>query len=103
MYAFTQDLPITTDIYARIIERLGTSPPDGCILHAVIRIDGGLRYIDIWESREECDRFLEERVHPILQAAFSAAGAALPRAEPERTELEVIDLMVFPPAQVAVV
>ena len=50
MYAFTQDLPITTDVYARIMQGVGTAPPDGCILHAVIRIDGGLRYIDIWES-----------------------------------------------------
>ena len=64
MYAFTQDLPITTDVYARIMQGVGMAPANGCILHAVIRIDGGLRYIDIWESREACDRFLEERVHP---------------------------------------
>ena len=76
------------------------APANGCILHAVIRIDGGLRYIDIWEFREACDRFLEERVHPVLQAAFIAAGAALPQ-EPDRTEVELIDLNVFPPAPVA--
>jgi hypothetical protein len=102
MYAFTQDLPITTDVYERIMKGVGTAPADGCILHAVIRIDGGLRYIDVWESREACDRFLEERVHPILQAAFSAAGAALP-GEPDRIEVELVDLNVFPPAPVAVV
>ena len=102
MYAFTQDLPITTDVYAQIMKGVGTAPADGCILHAVVRIDGGLRYIDIWESREACDRFLEERVHPILQAAFSAAGAT-PPGEPHRAEMELIDLLVFPPAPVAVV
>ncbi|MGA8636128.1 MAG: hypothetical protein WB805_14950 [Candidatus Dormiibacterota bacterium] len=102
MYAFTQDLPITADVYARIMKGVGTAPPDGCVLHAVIRIDGGLRYIDIWDSQAACDRFLEERVHPILQAAFSAAGAALPQ-EPDRTEMELIDLNVFPPTPVAVV
>jgi hypothetical protein len=95
MYAFTQDLPITTDVYAKITEGVGTAPPAGCILHAVVRIDGGLRYIDIWESREACDRFLEERVHPVLQAAFSAAGATLPN-EPGRNEVELVDLNVFP-------
>jgi hypothetical protein len=95
MYAFTQDLPITTDVYARIMEGVGTAPPAGCIVHAVARIDGGLRYIDIWESREACDRFLEERVHPILQAAFSAAGATLPQ-QPDRVEMELIDVHVFP-------
>jgi hypothetical protein len=102
MYAFTQDLPITTDVYARIMKGLGSAPIDGCILHAVTRIDGGLRYFDVWESRAACDRFLEERVHPILQAAFSAAGAALPQ-EPDRTEVELIDFHAFPPAPVAAV
>jgi hypothetical protein len=95
MYAFTQDLPITTDVYGRILEGIGAAPPLGCIVHAVLKIDGGLRYIDIWESREACDRFLEERVHPVLQAAFDAAGATLP-PEPARNEFELVDLNVFP-------
>jgi hypothetical protein len=101
MYAFTQDLPITTDVYARIMKGIGTAPAAGCLLHAVVRIDGGLRYIDVWESREACDLFLEERVHPVLQAAFSAAGATLPQ-EPARNEVELIDLIVFPPTPVEV-
>lgn len=95
MYAFTQDLPITTDVYARIMEGVGPAPAAGCVVHAVVRIDGGLRYIDIWESREACDLFLEERVHPVLQAAFSAAGATLP-PEPSRNEMELVDVNVFP-------
>jgi hypothetical protein len=94
MYAFTQDLPITTDVYARIMEGVGAEPPAGCLVHAVVRIDGGLRYIDIWESRAACDLFLEERVHPVLQAAFSAAGATLP-PEPVRDELELVDCNLF--------
>jgi hypothetical protein len=94
MYAFTQDLPITTDVYERIMEGVGPVPPAGCVVHAVVRIDGGLRYIDIWESREACDLFLEERVHPVLQAAFGGAGAALP-AEPARNDMELVDVNVF--------
>jgi hypothetical protein len=99
MYAFTQDLPITTDVYARIMEAVGTEPPAGCLMHAVVRIDGGLRYIDIWESREACDLFLKERVDPVLHAAFSAAGATLP-AEPVRDELELVDCNLFPRTRV---
>jgi hypothetical protein len=102
MYAFTQDLPISTDVYARIMEGVGTEPAAGCLLHAVVRLEGGLRYIDIWESREACDLFLEERVHPVLQAAFGAAGATMP-PEPARDEIEIVDLKMFPrtPAEVA--
>ena len=94
MYAFTQDLPITTDVYDRIMQSIGSEPPAGCVVHAVVRIDGGLRYIDIWESREACDLFLEERVHPVLQAAFSAAGASLP-GEPVRNHMDLVDVNVF--------
>jgi hypothetical protein len=103
MYAFTQDLPITTDVYDRIMEGIGTVPPSGCIVHAVLKIEGGLRYVDIWESREACNRFLAERVHPVLQAAFSAAGATLPQQEPARSEFDVVDVKVSPrtPAEVA--
>jgi hypothetical protein len=54
-----------------------------------------LRYIDIWESREACDLFLEERVHPVLQAAFSAAGATLP-PEPVRAEMDLFEVDVYP-------
>ena len=101
MYAFTQDLPITTDVYARIMEGIGTVPPSGCIVHAVLKIDGGLRYVDIWESREACDRFLDERVHPVLQAAFTASGATLP-PEPARNEFDLVDLNVQAPTQVEI-
>ena len=101
MYGFTQDLPITTDVYARIMEGIGPEPAAGCVMHAVVRIDGGLRYIDIWESREACDLFLEQRVHPVLKAAFDAGGATLP-PEPARDELDLVDVTVFPPAPVGV-
>jgi hypothetical protein len=39
--------------------------------------------------------FLEQRVHPVLQAAFNAAGATLP-PEPARNEMELVDVNVFP-------
>jgi hypothetical protein len=95
MYAFTQDLPITTDVYARIKEGLGSEPPAGCLVHAVARIEGGLRYIDVWESKAACDLFLEQRVHPLLHSAFAASGAAVP-PEPVRHELDLVDINVFP-------
>ena len=102
MYAFTQDLPITTDIYARIIEGVGPEPAVGCVMHAVVQLEGGLRYIDIWESREACDLFLEERVHPVLRAAFDAAGATMP-GEPTRVEMDLLAVNVYPvtPAEAA--
>lgn len=90
MYAFTQDLPITAEIWSAIKEGIGPAPIPGLVIHAVTRQAAGLRYIDVWESKESCDRFLAERVHPVLRAAF--AGAPLP-PEPPRDELELVDVM----------
>jgi hypothetical protein len=67
-YALTQDVPIDAAFYERIVDGLGDTPPKGLITHiALERLEGGLRYIDLWESKEDCDRFGEERLHPVVQ------------------------------------
>lgn len=93
MYGFTQDLPISPDMWFRLKAAIGDAPADGLILHAVIRHGDGVRYFDLWESREACDRFLDERVHPVLRSVFAAAGAELP-PEPDRMEFEVVDVNI---------
>lgn len=90
-YAFTQDVPIDAAFYKRIADGLGDDPPKGLICHiAVERPEGGLRYIDVWESEEDCDRFGEERLHPVVHPLLGEVfGDQLP-PEPERTLLSVI-------------
>jgi len=90
-YAFIQDVPIDAAFYSRIVAGLGDKAPKGLISHlAVERPEGGLRYIDVWESEEDWDRFAEERlhpvVHPLLQGVF---GEQLP-PEPERVPMSVV-------------
>lgn len=91
VYAFVQDVPIDEGFYNQIREGLGPEPPKGLVAHVAIkRPEGGLRYIDVWESEEDWYRFAEERlhpvVHPLLQGIF---GQELP-PEPERVPLSVI-------------
>jgi hypothetical protein len=89
VYAFTQDVPIGDDLYWRIIEAMGPEPITGQLLHLCVRrADGGLRYIDVWESEEACARAFDERVHPAVDAAF---GGRRPAGEPSVEHLEVID------------
>jgi hypothetical protein len=90
-YAFTQDVPIDAAFYKRIADGLGDDPPKGLISHiAVERPEGGLRYIDVWESEEDCNRFGEERLHPVVHPLLGEVfGDQLP-PEPERTPLVVI-------------
>jgi hypothetical protein len=76
VYAYTQDVPIGPELYARIREELGPEPLEGSLLHLCVRRpEGGLRYIDVWESR--------------VDRAF---GGARPAGEPEVRPLEVVDL-----------
>jgi hypothetical protein len=90
-YAFTQDVPIDAAFYARITDELGDEPPPGLIVHlAVEKPGGGLRYYSVWESEEDCDRFGEERLHPVVHKLLRKVfGDDLP-PEPARDPLPVI-------------
>ena len=88
VYAFTQDVPIDEARYRKIIDELGPEPLAGCLLHLCVRrADGGLRYIDVWESEAACAAAFEERIHPAVDTAF---GGRRPGVEPEVHRLGVL-------------
>jgi len=76
-YAYTYDVPINPEIYARIKDGLGPERPPRLIAHLAWRTESGLRYV---ETR------LHPVVHPILQEML---GFVPP--EPDHTVLDVID------------
>lgn len=91
VYAFIQDVPIDEPTYRKIIDRIGPEPLQGSLLHlAVRRSDGGLRYVDVWESEEACTRAFEERIHPAVHSVFKDTGFR-PDGEPPVTHLDVLD------------
>jgi hypothetical protein len=88
VYAFIQDVPIDEPMYRRIIDELGSEPLAGSLLHLCVRKpDGGLRYIDLWESEQACARAFDERIHPAVDAAF---GGHRPSTEPTVQRLDVV-------------
>ncbi len=90
-FAFTQDVPIDATFYKRITDGLGDVAPQGLVVHLAIEIaEGGLRYIDVWESQEDWDRFVEQRLHPVVHGLLSDVfGDDLP-PEPEQTPLLLV-------------
>ena len=90
-YAFIQDVPIDAATYDRIVTDLGPEQAPGLIVHiALERPEGGLRYIDVWESEADWDRFAEERLHPVVHPMLHAVfGDEIPE-EPERAPLNVL-------------
>jgi hypothetical protein len=90
VHAFVQDVPIDVDMYTRITDALGPEPMDGLLVHLCVRNPvGGLRYIDVWETEEQCARAFEERVHPAVDAAF---GGTRPPVEPTVQPLDVVEV-----------
>jgi hypothetical protein len=89
--AFQQDVPIDARAYQRIQDGLGSDPPPGLVVHiAIERPEGGLRYIDVWETQEQLDEFTENRLHPVVHPILDAVFGDHPPAEPPRTPLSVV-------------
>ncbi|GAB3669051.1 hypothetical protein GCM10027596_40770 [Nocardioides korecus] len=63
--AHMQDVPIDEGVYQKILAGIGPEVPPGMIAHlALKRPEGGLRYVDVWESQEDWDRFAKGAVEP---------------------------------------
>ena len=76
MYAFTQDVPIDRAFYERVTDALGSAAAPGLIVHlAIERPEGGLRYVDVWESEAQFGAFAESRLMPVVKGKLDPAQA----------------------------
>ncbi len=59
----------TLEQYDEAIERMGLLPggpaANAELFHVVIKTERGFRVIDVWESREAFEQFLEDRIRPV--------------------------------------
>jgi hypothetical protein len=74
---YIQEFPIekrSTANYDWMAEKIGTGPFDGLICHTAgfDDDDNVFRIIDVWETREDAERFLEEHVQPFIEKGPSA-------------------------------
>ena len=96
-YAFTVRVPLPIEVYdashAEIMNSAGEGGADGLIVHMARELPDGFEILEIWQSREQADRFNREVVGPALQRL----GISDP-PEPEMTEFEprvVMALQVY--------
>ena len=60
---------VTQEQYERVGASLSRAgPPLGILYHACGPVEGGWRIMDIWESQEAFDRFVDEAYIPAIQA-----------------------------------
>jgi hypothetical protein len=61
----------TLDQYDQVIEKMGFTPggagAPGGLFHWVTKTDDGIRVTDVWETREQFERFGDEQIGPITQ------------------------------------
>ena len=95
--AFIQEFAIvdgdtSTSNYDAVVEALNlASAPDGLIVHTAgfDHTDAVFRIFDVWETREQGERFVNEQLNPILQrfmardrsAAYSIGMAESPEGD----------------------
>jgi len=69
----------STTNYDAVKDELGADQaPEGLLIHtAGFDHDAGVfRILDVWETREHADRFMSERLNPIVERMAAAAQAA---------------------------
>jgi hypothetical protein len=60
----------TLDQYDAVIQKMGLTGDEGApggLYHWVAATDRGIRVVDVWESREQFERFAEEQIGPYTQ------------------------------------
>lgn len=63
----------TLEQYDQVVQKMGFSPhgpgAPGGIFHWVTKTDDGIRVVDVWESKEQYERFAQEQIGPYAQEA----------------------------------
>lgn len=71
----------TLDQYDAVCSKMGLTPkgpgPKGAISHFATMTDFGLRVVDVWESREQFDKFAQEQIGPYSQEAGITSQPAM--------------------------
>jgi hypothetical protein len=75
-----QEFPATLEQYEAVNAELDSrnNPPEGLILHTGGQVGDGMRVIDVWESQDAYERFMNERLLPTIERV---AGEDSPEAQ----------------------
>ncbi len=97
-YAFMRDVAITDAQYAEVqagVEAVtGGEPPKGLVAHLALRQQGGLRYIDVWESQADWERFRDEDLNPIVLKTMERHGIERPSVPIPMESIDVVHAWV---------
>ncbi len=90
-YAFIQDVPANEEIYDKIRALLPTDAP-GLVVHVAIKRAEGLRYVDVWDSEADWERFRVEHVEPVVEQVLASYGIPHDHSLVTTEVVDVIDV-----------
>ncbi|HVV35670.1 MAG TPA: hypothetical protein VHC63_03640 [Acidimicrobiales bacterium] len=91
-YSFTLRVPSTPEMYAEIEGKLGDEPPQGLVAHIVRVVDGGLEYIDVWESHDLWLKFKNVTLVPTVTEVLAGHGITHTDEGVTYEPMEVLDV-----------
>lgn len=84
-------LDVYRALHRQVTDDLGTTVPEGAILHIARATEDGFEIIEVWDSKEQADAFTRDVFGPA--AAKLGGGAGGP--EPEVIEFEPTTAITF--------
>ena len=94
-YAFVVDVPAPIEFYDRLhaeLARRASGEVEGLLVHVARPIGAGFQVMEVWESKELCDRYTAELVNPAI--AELSGGQPPPGGDPAIEEFEPRGLVV---------
>lgn len=76
-YAVLVEFDVDLDTHIKIGDAVGGAPVKGLILHAGGPSERGVHSLDVWDNKEDSERFFAERMLPALQQLGIQGGAPL--------------------------
>lgn len=93
-FAFTLDVPANAEIYGQIRGKLGVDTPKGLVAHLVHAREGGLRYIDVWNTQAEWEQFRDATLLPVVTEVLAGYGIEHTDEGTTFEQIDVIDAWV---------
>jgi hypothetical protein len=70
------------------------------IAHLACRTEAGLRYVDVWQTKNDFDAFEHGRLHPVVHPLLQDMLGFVP-PEPPKTALDIVNAWTAEHAQIA--
>jgi len=94
-YGVMVTLPLPIEVYeavhAEVMSVQGDRPVPGLLVHFARATAEGYQLVEVWESKQDSDRFSEQVVNPVVER--HAAGGPPLSAPPVVEEFEVLGLL----------